>query len=69
LTSVTSDVPQAFYGCHSLTNVYFNGNAPSTADYLFNSVTGVSKATVYYLPGAKGFGKTFGNRPTAIWQK
>lgn len=43
--------------------MYFEGNAPYD-----NSVfVGDSGATVYYLPGTKGWGSTFGGLPTAPW--
>jgi hypothetical protein len=29
--------------------------------------TGDASATLYYLPGATGWGATFGGRPTALW--
>ena len=29
---------------------------------------GDDKATVYYLPGMKGWDSTFGGRPTAVWK-
>jgi len=45
----------------SLTEVYFQGNAPSVTYF------GARNATVYYLPGTTGWGPTFGGRPTALW--
>jgi len=30
--------------------------------------SGDNKATVYYLPGITGWGRTFGDRPTALWK-
>jgi hypothetical protein len=63
-SSVTSIGEYAFVGCASLTGVYFKGNAPSLGGGVFD---GDSKATVYYQPGAKGWGPEFGGRPTAPW--
>ena len=62
--SVTSIWGYAFYNCTSLTSVYFTGNAPSADSTVFS---GDNNATVYYLPGAAGFGTTFGGVPTALW--
>jgi hypothetical protein len=62
---VTSIDDGAFRRCPSLTGVYFWGNAPSLGgsavfypDY---------NATVYYLPGTRGWGATYGGLPTAVW--
>ena len=64
--SVTSIGRIAFSGCHSLTGVYFEGNAPNGgADlYMFSDS---NDATVYYLQWTMGWGTTFGGRPTALW--
>jgi hypothetical protein len=59
---VTSIGQSAFQGCSALTGVYFQGNAPSVGSYVFSS-----NATVYYLPGAKRWGATFGGLSTALW--
>jgi len=48
-----------------LTGVFFEGNAPSVDKLTFY---GSAKAIVYYRPGAKGWGKEFGGRPTAEWK-
>ena len=54
----------AFYNCTSLHGVYFLGNAPpSGADVFLND----DSAKAYYLPGTKGWGKTFDSIPTALW--
>ncbi|HEY5909283.1 MAG TPA: glycosyl hydrolase family 28-related protein [Verrucomicrobiae bacterium] len=57
----------AFDGCGSLAGVFFTGNAPTGAgiDRVFSQAT---NATVYYLPGASGWGPVFGGRPTALWR-
>jgi hypothetical protein len=64
-SSVTSIGDCAFCDCPSLTGVYFDGDAPRLGG---SSVfTAANRATVYYLPGATGWGATFGGRPTALW--
>ena len=62
--SVTNIGTNAFYGCASLTNVYFAGNAPSADVTVFTIDT---NATVYYLPGTTGWSNTFAGLPTAPW--
>jgi hypothetical protein len=62
--SVTSIGIDAFHKCTSLKEVYFQGNPPSVDLSAFNDD---DKAIVYYLPGTKGWGSTFGGRPTALW--
>lgn len=48
----------------NLAAIYFEGNAPSGPDQIvFNP--GITVA--YYLPGATGWGTTFGGVPTALW--
>jgi len=53
----------AFFGCGNLIRVLFTGDAPMD---LGNQFYG-TPATVYYRPGAKGWGATFGGAPTAVW--
>jgi hypothetical protein len=55
----------AFYECMSLTNVYFQGSAPSLGDeYVFYG----DPVTIYYLSGATGWGATtYGGRPAVLW--
>ena len=60
--SVTNIGGFAFYWCTSLMGLYFQGNAPSLRNNVFED----SNATVYYLPGTTGWGTTFGGRPTAL---
>lgn len=55
----------AFADCVNLAGAYFKGDAPSLGTNVF---TNDIRATVYYLPGAAGWGETFGERPTAIWR-
>jgi len=71
LTSVTIPSSYAiigwrsFYYCTSLNGVYFQGNATSLGQVVFE---GSPNATVYYLQGSTGWGPTFGGRPTALWR-
>jgi len=59
---VTSLGAYAFSGCTSLTRVTFLGNAPERIrEAPFRNV---SKATVHYRPGTKGWGPEFCGRPT-----
>lgn len=53
----------AFYFCTNLTRVYFKGNAPQDGWLVLDG----SNSTVFYLPGATGWGLTFAERPTALW--
>jgi predicted aspartyl protease len=62
-SSVTSIQPQAFASCASLKEIYFKGDAPD----IDASVFADNNAKVFYLPGAKGWRKTFAGRPTATW--
>jgi len=61
--SVTNIEGGAFANCQYLTGVYFEGNAPKLRSVTIDAY----KATIYYLEGMKGWGETFGNRPTALW--
>jgi hypothetical protein len=54
----------AFFGDSQLTGVYFEGNAPTPNPVAFANA---HNATIYYLPGAAGWGSTFDGRPTALW--
>jgi hypothetical protein len=54
----------AFSDCSNLTSIYFQGDAPGAGIGVF---TYDNKATVYYLPGTTGWGATFADRPTALW--
>jgi BspA type Leucine rich repeat region (6 copies)/PKD domain len=51
----------AFAYCSSLTAAYFEGNALPDDSTIF---VGDSNAKAYYLPGATGWGLTFGTAPT-----
>lgn len=47
-----------------LRRVYFQGNAPSLGEYVFDSG---AEATVYYRAGTAGWGPTFGGLPAVMW--
>ena len=53
----------AFNGCGKLTGLYFLGDAPASDPNAFDA----TRATMYYLPGARGWGATLSGRPTALW--
>jgi hypothetical protein len=55
----------AFHGCNKLTEVYFKGNRPTVG---WGAFIGANKATIFYVPGTKGWGTNFADRPTAIWK-
>jgi hypothetical protein len=62
---VTSLGDNALFDCTRLTGAYFQGNAPSLGG---SSVFyGDTNTVVYYLPGTTGWGTTFGDRPTVLW--
>ena len=63
-TSVTDIRDDAFSSCCSLTGVYFRGNAPSLGHVTFEDD---DNATVYYLTGTTGWGRSFGGRPAVLW--
>src|SRR5207237_2448127 len=68
--SVTSFGDYAFYYCTNLHQAYFQGNAPTVnggAGSADSTVFTGESGTVYYLPGATGWGATFGGWPTAQW--
>jgi len=62
--SVTRIGEEAFFYCTNLTGAYFEGTPPSIGLYAFDFDP---NAVVYYLPGATGWGATYGMRPTAQW--
>lgn len=53
----------AFENCRSLSRIYFRGNAPSLGRGAFSG----TPATVYYLPGTRGWGATYGDRLAVLW--
>ena len=63
-SSVTSIGNSAFKVCSGLQGVYFLGNPPSVSAVAF---VGATAATVYYLPGTKGWNAKFAGRPTVLW--
>jgi hypothetical protein len=65
--SVTGIGWRAFYNCLSLTAAYFLGNAPSDPGQVFDGDYGPDPVTVYYLPGATGWGPFFSDVPTELW--
>jgi hypothetical protein len=54
----------AFGQCWNLSAAFFQGNSLFADTNVFS---GDSYAIVYYLPGATGWGHTFGGAPTAFW--
>jgi hypothetical protein len=64
--SLTSIEQEAFRGCENLTALTFKGHAPRLGKDVFE---GIGKGAIFYhLPTAKGWGKEFGGRPTAVWE-
>lgn len=61
--SVTAVEDGAFEGSTNLARAFFAGDAPAVSGSLFAGMS----LTVYYLPGADGWGATFGGRPAALW--
>jgi hypothetical protein len=62
--NVTRIEDLVFSSC-GIRNVYFQGDVPSAVGkYSFIQ----SIPTIYYLPGTKGWGSTFGGRPTKLWE-
>jgi hypothetical protein len=54
----------AFTGCTALAGIYFTGDAPSLDNAPAYDDENV---TIYYLPGASGWGSTFAGRPAVLW--
>jgi len=61
--SVTNIGYGTFEYCTSLTEVYFEGNAPTLGGSVFFG----DKATVYYLAGTTGWPSMFGGLPAFLW--
>ncbi len=57
-----------FERCRALKKVRCDGNVPIAADSESAVFSDSPAVTVYYRPGTKGWGPTFGGRPTAVWQ-
>ena len=64
--SVTTIDDLAFWSSTNLTSVYFQGTPPDVGVLVFGMD---NNATIYYLPETKGWHKTFGGRPTAVWKQ
>jgi hypothetical protein len=62
--SVSYIEDSAFIACTSLKGVFFKGNPPGFRYFVF---VGANNTTVYYLPGTTGWGTTFADRPTRLW--
>ena len=62
--SVTNIDSCAFRGCRNLAEVHFEGDNPSGKADASIFCDGPTSVTVYYQPGAKGWGPMFGGRPT-----
>ena len=65
--SVTNVGASAFSNCPNLSDVRFEGDAP-TVDRKKQIFSGTLNATVYFRSGTKGWGPTFGGRPTKEWK-
>jgi hypothetical protein len=63
-SSVVSIEERPFATWGELQQVYFVGNAPAAEAEVF---LGVDSATVYYLPGATGWGTMYAGRPVMLW--
>jgi hypothetical protein len=54
-------------------DIYFCGNAPDYGEPWLggraNVLGGLDRGTIYYLPGAGGWGTNFGGRPIALWKR
>ena len=53
-----------FDNCHRLTRVYFQGDAPTLG---YGTFLSADNATLFYFGWTKGWGPTFGGRPTVLW--
>jgi hypothetical protein len=61
--SVNNIAQYAFYQ-DNMPSVYFEGNAPPDVGSAFYSDP---NTTIYYLPGATGWGATFSGLPSVLW--
>ena len=61
--SVTRIGVWAFSLCTSVKGVFFQGNAPSFGEAVFE----FDSLTVYYLPRTAGWGATYAGRSTSLW--
>ena len=62
--SVTNLTSETFQNCTVLSNVYFQGNAPFPTND--TGVFSGTPATIYYLPGATGWGTNLDGRPAMV---
>lgn len=63
--SITNFGRSVFVYCTNLAEVFFMGDAPDyEGDAMFYMT---ANPTIYYLPGAWGWGSTFAGQPTALW--
>ena len=62
--SVTNIGQNAFYLCTNLTEVYFQGNAPSIGSSAFSND---KLTTIYHLPGKTGSTESFAGWSTVLW--
>lgn len=65
--NVTNLKSAVFQNCTNLTSIYFKGDAPTLGNCVFTFAN--ENATVYYLPGATGWGESFGGLKTAVFSK
>jgi hypothetical protein len=67
--SIQSIGEQAFWWCNSLTNVFFQGNAPAAPGDPENGgiVPFLSPAICYYLPSTTGWSNTYPGVPAVLW--
>jgi len=66
---VTNLAYAMFYYCNSLTNVFFQGNAPVASGDPEDAGTNVFNSPVicYYLPGTTGWSNTYPTVPAVLW--
>jgi BspA type Leucine rich repeat region (6 copies) len=67
--TVTTIMDDAFDWCWSLASVFFEGDAPTLGSGVFGcpgSQAPLCYPTVYYLPGTRGWGATFGGCPAML---
>ena len=68
-SSVTSIGYRAFANCPNLVRVFFLGDAPNLGGFNAYLFDGSYLVTVYHLAGTAGWGATFGNRSTFLWDQ
>jgi hypothetical protein len=68
--SVMSIGDHMFANCWLMSSLYFGGNAPcqfGSSGANWQGFNGDTNLTIYYLPGATGWGATYGGVPTVLW--